>query len=263
MDGVSWVGHQRAAGRSSSVTSSVAIGEDEPLALHDLAITPEPGRELRQSLEQLCAEFGLDHAAYAGFNPVDNSIHGVVTYPDAWKLHYVEQAFETIDPTLAAAATSTSVIDWHRLKPTDDFQRVFRDAAEFGIGSTGLTIPVRGAYGDSGAFSVVRKCSEAEWKQQRAEIISGLQMRAANFHDRIMRQGRSMFFMRQPNLSAREKEVLQWVAAGKSQTDIGTILSISTRTVEVHLRSAREKLGALTTSHAVARAIGMEIIYPL
>jgi hypothetical protein len=54
----------------------------------------------------------------------------------------------------------------------------------------------------------------------------------------------------------------QWVAAGKSQQDVGDILGISTRTVEVHLRSAREKLGALTTVQAVGRAIGLNIIYP-
>jgi DNA-binding CsgD family transcriptional regulator len=30
----------------------------------------------------------------------------------------------------------------------------------------------------------------------------------------------------------------------------------------VHLRSAREKLGALTTVQAVGRAIGLGIIYP-
>ena len=66
-----------------------------------------------------------------------------------------------------------------------------------------------------------------------------------------------------PLLSGREREVLQWVAAGKSQQDVGDILGISTRTVEVHLRSAREKIGALTTVQAVGRAIGLNIIYPL
>jgi DNA-binding CsgD family transcriptional regulator len=63
-------------------------------------------------------------------------------------------------------------------------------------------------------------------------------------------------------LSTREKEVLQWTAAGKLQQEIGDILSISHRTVEIHLRSAREKLGALTTVQAVGRAIGMGLIHP-
>ena len=57
-------------------------------------------------------------------------------------------------------------------------------------------------------------------------------------------------------------EVLQWLAAGKSQQDVADILNISTRTVEVHVRSSREKLVALTTSQAVGRAIGMNLIFP-
>jgi DNA-binding CsgD family transcriptional regulator len=69
--------------------------------------------------------------------------------------------------------------------------------------------------------------------------------------------------LRFPALSTREKEILQWIAAGKSQQDVADILSISQRTVEVHLRSGREKLYALTTPQAVGRAIAMGLIYPL
>ena len=97
----------------------------------------------------------------------------------------------------------------------------------------------------------------------RREFLSALQTEATLFHDRVMREGRSMKIMLQPTLSEREREILQWIAAGKSQFDVGVILSISTRTVEVHLRSAREKLGAMTTPQAVARAIGMRLIYPI
>ena len=219
--------------------------------------------DLQAILDRICAEYELDYAAYAGFNTIDNSIHGVVNYPNAWKEHYVEQGFHDHDPTLVMAARSVGVVDWSRLNKVAGFQKVFGDASEFGIGSSGLTIPVRGPFGDRGMFSVVRNCSDAEWQSLRKKILSGLQMQAANFHDRLMRDGRTMSVMRQPSLSQREREILQWVAAGKSQTDIGVILSISTRTVEVHLRSAREKLGALTTPQAVARAIGMEIIFPL
>ena len=69
--------------------------------------------------------------------------------------------------------------------------------------------------------------------------------------------------LRHPNLSAREREALQWSAAGKSQADIADILSISQRTVEVHLGSARTKLHALTTAQAVGRGIALGIIHPL
>ena len=63
-------------------------------------------------------------------------------------------------------------------------------------------------------------------------------------------------------MSMREREILQWTAEGKSQQDIADILTISHRTVEVHLRSARHKLYALTTAQAVGRAISMGLIYP-
>lgn len=227
------------------------------------AISTEGEETLAEALERVCARFGVGFAAYAGINTVDNSMHGVVNYPAAWKEHYVARDFQKIDPTLIVAARSTAVVDWSRLKEFGAFETVFRDASEFGIPSIGLTVPIRGPFGDKGMFSVVSTCSAREWAVLRNDMIHGLQIEATIFHDRVMREGSTMRAMRQPVLSVREKEILQWIAAGKSQHDVGTILSISTRTVEVHLRSAREKLSALTTPQAVARAIGMRMIYPI
>ncbi len=56
-------------------------------------------------------------------------------------------------------------------------------------------------------------------------------------------------------ISEREREVLRWIANGKSATDVGVILDLSERTVKAHLASARFKLQATTTTHAVAKAL--------
>lgn len=56
-------------------------------------------------------------------------------------------------------------------------------------------------------------------------------------------------------LTTREKEILQWSAAGRKQFEIAEILSISERTVENHLRTIRRHLGATSTAQAVARAL--------
>jgi DNA-binding CsgD family transcriptional regulator len=56
-------------------------------------------------------------------------------------------------------------------------------------------------------------------------------------------------------LSAREREVLAWVAAGRRQADIAATLGLSGRTVENHLRSARRHLGVATTAQAIKIAI--------
>ncbi len=56
-------------------------------------------------------------------------------------------------------------------------------------------------------------------------------------------------------LSPREREVLQWVAEGKTSWEIGEILAISSKGVEHHLRTTRTKLGTLNSAHSVAVAL--------
>ena len=54
-------------------------------------------------------------------------------------------------------------------------------------------------------------------------------------------------------MTAREAEVLRWVAAGKSDAQIGAILRISARTVQKHLQNVYEKLGVENRTAAVNR----------
>ena len=57
-------------------------------------------------------------------------------------------------------------------------------------------------------------------------------------------------------LTDREREVLGWLAGGKTDRDIGDILGISPRTVHKHLQRIYEKLGVETRTAAVVRALG-------
>jgi DNA-binding CsgD family transcriptional regulator len=56
-------------------------------------------------------------------------------------------------------------------------------------------------------------------------------------------------------LTEREREVLRWVAAGKTDRDIAAILAISPRTVHKHLQRVYDKLGVETRTAAVMRAL--------
>lgn len=233
------------------------------MELIDLSSLPNGEGRFTTFLDQICARFELDHAAYAGTNPIAGTIHGYVNYSDDWKSHYVEHGFHRIDPTLHMASRSIAPVDWRRLERDENFQKVFRNAGDFGISDQGLTIPVRGPFGDIGMLSVTRNCPLPEWDKLKDHIIGELQSVAVHVHDTVMRSDVLSQVLRFPPLSTREKEILQWTAAGKSQQDVGDILGISHRTVEVHLRSAREKLYALTTPQAIGRAIALGLIYPL
>ncbi|MCW5624505.1 MAG: helix-turn-helix domain-containing protein [Burkholderiales bacterium] len=65
-----------------------------------------------------------------------------------------------------------------------------------------------------------------------------------------------------PQLSDRETECLRWISVGKTAAEVGVILSLSERTVNMHLTNARQKLGANNTTHAVAVAIRLGLIAP-
>jgi DNA-binding CsgD family transcriptional regulator len=56
-------------------------------------------------------------------------------------------------------------------------------------------------------------------------------------------------------LTTREREVLHWLAGGKTDRDIGEILGISPRTVHKHLQRIYEKLGVETRTAAVMRVL--------
>jgi DNA-binding NarL/FixJ family response regulator len=58
-----------------------------------------------------------------------------------------------------------------------------------------------------------------------------------------------------PRLSAREREVLRLVAAGRSNKEIASALDVAERTVKFHVTSIFNKLGAENRAQAVAIAI--------
>jgi DNA-binding CsgD family transcriptional regulator len=63
-----------------------------------------------------------------------------------------------------------------------------------------------------------------------------------------------------PSLSDREAEVLGWIAAGKSNTDIGTILGISAETVRTYTQRIYMKLDAYDRTSAVVRALKLGVL---
>jgi LuxR family transcriptional regulator len=63
------------------------------------------------------------------------------------------------------------------------------------------------------------------------------------------------------SLTARQREVLEWVAEGKTSADIATIMGISPPTVDKHLRLARETLGVDTTAHALIKAAFLNQVF--
>ena len=59
-------------------------------------------------------------------------------------------------------------------------------------------------------------------------------------------------------LSPRQTEVVRWVVQGKTSAEIGSLMGVTTRTVEKHLESIYARLNVDNRSTLVARAIAVE-----
>ncbi len=60
----------------------------------------------------------------------------------------------------------------------------------------------------------------------------------------------------------RERDVMSWVAKGKSAWEIGEILGIAKRTVDEHAQTACRKLNAANRTQAVVAALREGFIAP-
>lgn len=61
-------------------------------------------------------------------------------------------------------------------------------------------------------------------------------------------------------LTARELEVMNWVARGKSSTDIAVLMGLSERTVNFHVNNVVQKLGVATRLQAAVRCAMLGLI---
>jgi len=65
----------------------------------------------------------------------------------------------------------------------------------------------------------------------------------------------------EPNrVTAREQEILKWVSLGKSNFEIGAILSISPLTVKNHVQKILRKLDVVNRAQAVGKALELRIL---
>lgn len=221
--------------------------------------------ELRRFIERLRQRYGLNHAVYFAVS-LPNRIepHPVVvsTYPEQWVQRYVEQDYLAIDPVLGAAATSLLPFDWAELNHRGiRVKQMFDESQEFGIGQQGLGFPVRGPLGDQALFTVTSDASQIEWLKLRSTYMRDLQLLAHFVHGKVLEFESDVSYPIK-QLSAREREVLNWAARGLTNDQIAYKLSISERVVRAYFESARNKLNCFNRGHVLARAVSLRLIDP-
>jgi two-component system, NarL family, nitrate/nitrite response regulator NarL len=108
---------------------------------------------------------------------------------------------------------------------------------------------------DAGAAGYVTKDSA------RDEILEVL-IDAALGRRRVMAADAHDAKAPRPRLSARERSVLAMLNRGWSPEEIAILASMTPRTVDAHIASARRKLAAVSTADAIAAAEAWGLLHP-
>jgi len=114
---------------------------------------------------------------------------------------------------------------------------------DFGIKSC-LSIGVRGVMGHCTWFVYSNFDSKALWK-----LRTMMQILAPHFHLAYTRATTWVEgdrpLVKRVELTAREEEIMHWVAEGKTNWEISIILNVSLNTIKFHLKNIYQKLGGV------------------
>ena len=216
--------------------------------------------DLQALTENLRDHYAVEHLVY---HWVDSSgdQYGCGTYSDAWRDRYVEQSYIRIDPVVLGCYQRFHPVDWKRLDWTGKAVRAFlQEAAAHGVGNQGYSIPIRGPNGQFALFTVNHSCDDDEWARFMEDNGRDLLLIAHYYNRKALEFEPGRLPETSRALSPREVDAMTLLALGYSRAQVADSLSISENTLRVYIESARSKLGALNTTHAVARAMSRGLI---
>ncbi len=211
--------------------------------------------DLQDRIVELRDICGVDHTVYHWVSS-DGEQFGCGTYPTDWVQNYVDKDYIRVDPVVIGCYQRFHPVDWKRLDWSSKQARSLQaEALLFGVGNQGFTVPIRGPNGQFALFTVSHTCDDETWAAFIEEFQRDLILIAHYFNQRALGIAGGRVPEPVKPLSRREVDALTYLAMGYARSQVAEMLSISEHTLRVYIESARFKLNAINTTHAVAKAL--------
>jgi DNA-binding CsgD family transcriptional regulator len=227
--------------------------------------------EAFRQFNTLMLEYGYDSNVYTLLTDHPSiglkSTHGLqASYPQSWIDFYNSRRYQQADPVWQRLLQSPAPFFWgdvvdglkHRTDLSDEAVkaslRVMNEAAEAGV-TDGIGISYLGPLGEMTAVAVSRTKGVTE---RRYVDMAEIYLLATFFHEKFM----SFYARPNPQLTAREVEVLLWAAGNKSDSEIADIMGVSASTIRFHWKNIFQKLEVTGRLPAVIKAMQMQLITP-
>lgn len=194
------------------------------------------------------------------YNPIlrNNKLNIISNWPFEWIKHYFDQNYLLFDAVPKYAFSNMQPVVWSKLIKSDlltNIQRViFNESFEFGL-NDGYIIPIHSELINRGGVSISTKenIKKIERKNE-IEIVSNVMysklLNILNLETKNNNQRMNII-----KYTKREIECLSFSFIGKTDWEIGNILTISEKTVNYHIENAKRKSKSNTRSLAISRAI--------
>lgn len=221
--------------------------------------------EMAQAMDRIAGRLAVDFYAYHIVRAPGSADPGpwyVTSYPQGWVREYFGEGYTDHDPVLRQAAQGVAPFQWRRLPITTPQQRQVMEGAQAHRLLDGFTVPLK-SDGEFAALTFAFDLTHRDMDDWLARYASFACMAGMYVHD----AARQVFFQQdaspEAHLTARERQCVQWMAAGKTSWEIGGILGISEKTAHIHLQNAMAKLNVATRPQLVARAFWLGILNSL
>lgn len=232
-------------------------GLERILETVERATAPE---DMQVAIEALRDSFGVRHMVYHWVSAAGEQ-YGCGTYGADWVARYKARDYLRIDPVVQGCLQNFQPVDWKQLDWSGKAQRAFQaDAIAHGVGHQGFSIPIRGPNGQFALFTLSHDVNDVTWAAFEQRHSRDLILIAHYFNSKALEFQPGRTPAPGQALSPREVDAMTLLAMGYSRAQVANSLSISEHTLRAYIESARLKLGAANTTHAVARAISRGLI---
>lgn len=182
--------------------------------------------------------------------------------PQEYVERYIENNYVFRDPVVTEIRRTLSPFSWGDVRSQRELDKtelsIMEEGREFGA-SDGLIIPIVTLSGSVALFSPCGRDPNLSQRARSATEVIGIY--AYHALRRALLRSQREAAVHTP-LTPREREVMQWVAAGKTDDEIGEILSIGAATATRHVENAKRKLDSFKRTYAVVQAIRYGEISP-
>ncbi|TNE65584.1 MAG: hypothetical protein EP335_05480 [Alphaproteobacteria bacterium] len=212
--------------------------------------------ELGQSFLKTARQLGFRHYACVACVEVGSTPESVVflaDFPDDWASTTSGDSGVQTARILQLSPRQNLPFNWeHELVVADSDNQ----PGEIYV-LNGVTVPIHVAGAFPGAVNIVGIDADIDPAAEHAIHLMSIYLHEAALK---LKSGDGTAEHPVVRLTARERQCLEWVAAGKTDWEIASILSIAERTVHNHVESAKLKLGVHTRVQAVVKAFLSSLI---